>query len=763
MSNMFGRVKVKRGFSIIGMIFFLIIFMHITFAEIDSDGDGLADGADKCDDTTQGSTIDYYGCDCSQKSSDDCIGEWCCEDFQLCDGGVDSLNMVWCMNDTNNNDIGDGYINREHVYVPYESLRAGTSLDYCEVISDMGVSHILIINLKDEYRTKIIPLAAEAGAKYSTIYLLRDIYRHDSQGNLKPGSEISFTDIRGAFIDYDVSKGYNEKWWNRFSDYLNQCKQYDIIPVLSLYDFWWGSGNGPFGGYQHFDSIDKSYVKRVVDYLNDAEVDYIINIGVEYNKNTPLEPSLSFVNDCIAYLQSLGVSTSKMAISDDIKNTHLKYGDKITPMPYYTTKHSNYVPNARNMINDEGMAGGGGFPKKCEISSSGNPYGSGWGGSGTKQQYIDYLKAIKDGGIASMSFWHLRGYNDCNEAKGGEDMSEIFAPNQRAAMKKILNDCKDKQRCNDGTLYGQCSSTKPKYCDNGNLVNNCLTCKCTSGTCQPDGSCKSEISNGLAVDINNPHWLTYGNEHVFLQGISSRGVIFQGEREGGVGNNPLERLRDMAANGGNYVRTDVGVPTILSGKSYPKYVWKRTGPGNALDGKPKFDFEKLDDSYFDELVVPFLEKANELGIVIELTLFDANYWEAETWDTCYWNPSTNINLNNIGPEDVGSAANIYADGGELLRLQKKYVDKVIEKTKGFNNIIYELYNEMPVLTNRKISKEWIQVMTDHIKSKGDFLVSIDRNNQGKYSIREYTSYQVEDKSNIDFVVVHSGWTFELGC
>jgi hypothetical protein len=50
--------------------------------------------------------------------------------------------------------------------------------------------------------------------------------------------------------------------------------------------------------------------------------------------------------------------------------------------------------------------------------------------------------------------------------------------------------------CSDGTLYGECSSTKPLYCSNGNLVNNCSYCNCSSGTCQSDGSCKISDNGG---------------------------------------------------------------------------------------------------------------------------------------------------------------------------------------------------------------------------------------------------------------------------
>ena len=46
------------------------------------------------------------------------------------------------------------------------------------------------------------------------------------------------------------------------------------------------------------------------------------------------------------------------------------------------------------------------------------------------------------------------------------------------------------QKCSDGTLYGQCSTNKPKYCDNGNLISKCATCGCPSGQqCQTSGSC----------------------------------------------------------------------------------------------------------------------------------------------------------------------------------------------------------------------------------------------------------------------------------
>lgn len=47
--------------------------------------------------------------------------------------------------------------------------------------------------------------------------------------------------------------------------------------------------------------------------------------------------------------------------------------------------------------------------------------------------------------------------------------------------------------CTDGTAYGSCSVTKPLYCNNGELINNCAKCGCPANLlCQADGSCKPQ-------------------------------------------------------------------------------------------------------------------------------------------------------------------------------------------------------------------------------------------------------------------------------
>ena len=51
--------------------------------------------------------------------------------------------------------------------------------------------------------------------------------------------------------------------------------------------------------------------------------------------------------------------------------------------------------------------------------------------------------------------------------------------------------CVEGQTCVDGTLYGQCSETKPRFCQGGQLVDNCRTCGCPANySCKEAGNCQ---------------------------------------------------------------------------------------------------------------------------------------------------------------------------------------------------------------------------------------------------------------------------------
>ncbi len=73
-----------------------------------------------------------------------------------------------------------------------------------------------------------------------------------------------------------------------------------------------------------------------------------------------------------------------------------------------------------------------------------------------------------------------------------------------AGQSCIGNQCYANTNCSDGTASGQCSITKPKYCQTGNLIFNCSKCGCpndgsacsANGTCQGADACSDGTLEG---------------------------------------------------------------------------------------------------------------------------------------------------------------------------------------------------------------------------------------------------------------------------
>jgi len=67
-------------------------------------------------------------------------------------------------------------------------------------------------------------------------------------------------------------------------------------------------------------------------------------------------------------------------------------------------------------------------------------------------------------------------------------------------LSKQISEMPAVQKCADGTIYSQCSTNKPKYCDGGNLIDKCSACGCsTNQICQTDGSCKIVVQKLLLL------------------------------------------------------------------------------------------------------------------------------------------------------------------------------------------------------------------------------------------------------------------------
>jgi hypothetical protein len=125
--------------------------------------------------------------------------------------------------------------------------------------------------------------------------------------------------------------------------------------------------------------------------------------------------------------------------------------------------------------------------------------------------------------------------------------------------------------------------------------------------------------------------------------------------------------------------------------------WQRTGPGNALDGKPKFDLTRFNPEYFTRLRERAIA-AGRRGMYVSVMLFegDALHYAAKPWcwDGHPFNVSNNINGLDGDPEKTGRGLKLLSlDIPAVTSYQEAYVRKVIDTVGDLDNVLYEIANE----------------------------------------------------------------------
>jgi len=137
----------------------------------------------------------------------------------------------------------------------------------------------------------------------------------------------------------------------------------------------------------------------------------------------------------------------------------------------------------------------------------------------------------------------------------------------------------------------------------------------------------------------------------------------------------------------------------------------RTGPGKALDGKPKFDLRQFNPEYFQRLRSR-TEAAREHNIYASIMLFEG--WGLQRleagWINHPFHPENNVNGidGDLNGDGYGLEVHTLADTG-ITSIQTNYVRKVIETVNDLDNVLYEISNE-----NHPPSTEWQYYMIDFI-------------------------------------------------
>jgi hypothetical protein len=148
-----------------------------------------------------------------------------------------------------------------------------------------------------------------------------------------------------------------------------------------------------------------------------------------------------------------------------------------------------------------------------------------------------------------------------------------------------------------------------------------------------------------------------------------------------------------------------GQTTYFNGPS----PWTRSGPGTALDGRPKWDLAKLNQAYFDRLRAR-VQQARARGIYVSVMLFEGFTLQFATIVHPF-DAANNVNgidgdVNNDGKLTETHTLAVPA----ITEIQKAYIRKVIDTVNDLDNVLYEIANE-----SGSYSTAWQYAMIDYVK------------------------------------------------
>ena len=143
--------------------------------------------------------------------------------------------------------------------------------------------------------------------------------------------------------------------------------------------------------------------------------------------------------------------------------------------------------------------------------------------------------------------------------------------------------------------------------------------------------------------------------------------------------------------------------------------WPRTGPGNARDGKPKFDLTKFDPAYFARLRAR-VAAAGERGIYVSVMLFEDWVFMSKRAEFPLahhpFHKDNNVNGVNGDPNGDEWGIEIHTlKVPQALEVQKAYVRKVVETVNDLDNVLYEICNE-----GLRHTRDWQYEMVRFVKS-----------------------------------------------
>jgi hypothetical protein len=235
------------------------------------------------------------------------------------------------------------------------------------------------------------------------------------------------------------------------------------------------------------------------------------------------------------------------------------------------------------------------------------------------------------------------------------------------------------------------------------------------------------MSNGtfqgpLRHNPANPRYFTDDTgQAIYLTGSHTWATLVDMKLEGDPDFDWLGFLDMAQAHGHNFMR--------LWTWDHPKYApwtddsvyfdpmpYLRTGPGLAQDGQPKFDLTRFNPVYFDALHQRVTEAASR-GIYVAVMLFEGwcLKWSRPASDAWQSHPFNVVNnVNGVDGDTNGDGkGDVYAlESPTVLKHQQAYIRQVIDTVGDFDNVLYEIINEVE---NSERGFQWQEQMVAYVR------------------------------------------------
>ena len=233
------------------------------------------------------------------------------------------------------------------------------------------------------------------------------------------------------------------------------------------------------------------------------------------------------------------------------------------------------------------------------------------------------------------------------------------------------------------------------------------------------------LNGPLRIDPDNPRYFTDGDGKAILLAGSHTWASLQdyGYAEPIPAFDYQAYLDFLEAHNHNFFRLWNQEQACWTQGQYQAVLWdplpfKRTGPGTALDGKPKFDLASFNEVFFERLRSRVAE-AQKRRIYVAVLLFAgfsvARFKGGDSrgnpWHGHPFHAMNNVNGVNgdVNGDDSGEETHELLVPA-IVAIQERYVRKVIDTVNDLDNVLYEISN-----SSHGASHRWQCHMTRFIK------------------------------------------------